>query len=90
MEYIASSSLSDILRASYDRIHRYGPCHMLLIRMNVSPHKRFVYVDSRWSEEVGFSATAKPSNDSSSAQWGNGDHPSSALRKRRNTHLRSK
>jgi hypothetical protein len=82
MEQIGSNSLPDILGASYDRIHRYRPCYMLLIRMNVSPHKRFVYVDSRWSEEVGFPASAAPSTDSSRAQRRNGDHPSSALRKR--------
>jgi VanZ family protein len=75
MEQIASDSLPDILRASYDCIHTYGPCHILLIRMNVSPHKWFVYVDSRWSEEEGFPATATPSTDSSRAQRRNGDHP---------------
>jgi hypothetical protein len=82
MEQITSNSLPDILRASYDRIHMYGPCHMLLIRMNVSPHKQTVYVDSRWSEKVGFPVTATPSTDSSRAQRRNGDHLSSVLRKR--------
>jgi hypothetical protein len=82
MEQIASNSVADILGASYDCIHTYGPCHTLLIQMNVSPHIRFVYVDSRWSEEVGFPASATPSTDSSRAQRRNGDHPSSALRKR--------
>ena len=43
MEQIAPNSLPDILRASYDCIHTYGLCHMVLIRMNVSPHVRTIY-----------------------------------------------
>ena len=68
MEQIASNSLPDILRASYDCIHAYGPCHMLLIRMNMNPQIRTVYVNSFWSEKVGFPAPATPSTDSSRVQ----------------------